>query len=369
MDKLTVLIVDDSVLYRRILANILADFTEVEVLGSAHSGKMALDKIRRLQPDVVTLDFEMPEMDGIQTLREIKKIDPYVQAVMISSHSESSVNSTVNAVEHGAFDFIEKPDSHDLVENKKYLYRQLKPIINVLVVKKNLQGGKRRKKGVQPVTAFSRREILGKKTEPVNEIRRRLRHIARGKCKVVALAISTGGPNALAKVIPQLPGNLRVPVLIVQHMPPVFTKALATSLENKSSVTVVEAQNNMEIKPATVYIAPGGKQMKVVSRDGSKFIRITDDPPVNNCRPSADYLFESVAEHYKDEALGVIMTGMGADGVRGLIEMNKHGVKIIAQDAKTCTVFGMPMEAIKAGVVDVVCPLDNIAEEIINSVR
>jgi two-component system chemotaxis response regulator CheB len=185
---------------------------------------------------------------------------------------------------------------------------------------------------------------------------------------VVAIGISTGGPNALAQMVPSLPGDLRTPVLIVQHMPPVFTAALAESLSKKSRLSVVEGAEGMTVSPKTVYIAPGGKQMMIEKSGFEVVIRITDAPPENNCKPSADYLFRSVADVYGSAALGVIMTGMGSDGVKGLLVMKEKGARVIAQDEATCTVYGMPMEAAKAGVPDIVVPLEKIADEIVSSV-
>src|SRR5215468_1243136 len=188
--------------------------------------------------------------------------------------------------------------------------------------------------------------------------------------EIVAIGVSTGGPQALTAVIPYLPANLAVPVVIVQHMPQTFTGALATSLNDKSIVTVVEGQHGQTLEAGMVYIAPGGKQMKIVQQNPRQApsLLMTDDPPENYCKPSVDYLFRSVAHLYANRALGVIMTGMGADGVRGLRLMKQHGAKILAQDAESCVVFGMPMEAIKAGVVDAVVPLGQLAAAIIQHV-
>jgi two-component system chemotaxis response regulator CheB len=186
------------------------------------------------------------------------------------------------------------------------------------------------------------------------------------KPEIVAIGASTGGPTALGEIISSLPGDFPVPVVVVQHMPPTFTAQLADTLNAKCAISVVEASDNLPVEKSTVYIAPGAKQMKI-ERDmqrARKVIRIVDDPPVNNCKPSASYLFESVAEVYQQNAIGVILTGMGQDGVSGLRKMKHHEAKVIAQDEQSSTIFGMPMEAIKAGVVDVVVPLKRIAGEI-----
>jgi two-component system chemotaxis response regulator CheB len=183
---------------------------------------------------------------------------------------------------------------------------------------------------------------------------------------IVALGVSTGGPQALAQVIPKLPTDLGVPIVIVQHMPPMFTAALAASLNGKSALKVVEGRPGQILEASTVYIAPGGKQMKVArpAPAAPLSLCITDDPPENYCRPSVDYLFRSVAQVYADRALGIIMTGMGADGVLGLRLMKRQGARVIAQDEASCVVFGMPMEAIKAGVVDAIVPLEQLASAI-----
>src|SRR5215467_4361630 len=204
-----------------------------------------------------------------------------------------------------------------------------------------------------------------------DDIVRRMQALqSKAPIEIVAIGISTGGPQALAEVIPHLPTHLAVPVVIVQHMPQTFTGALAASLNDKSVLTVVEGQNGQTLEAGMVYIAPGGKQMKIVreSPGQAPHLLMMDDPPENHCKPSVDYLFRSVAHLYGNRALGVIMTGMGADGVRGLRLMKQQGAKTLAQDAASCVVFGMPMEAIKAGVVDAVVPLGQLAVAIIQHI-
>ena len=191
----------------------------------------------------------------------------------------------------------------------------------------------------------------------------------KGRVELVVIGVSTGGPVALGQMIPQLPANLNLPVLIVQHMPPLFTHALAASLNAKSAIRVREAQDNDRLEPNVAYIAPGGKQMKVVpGLDGAKVLRITEDPPENNCRPAVDYLFRSVANYFPGKAVAVIMTGMGSDGTLGLRLLKRSGCFAIAQDESSCVVFGMPGEAIKAGVVDLVAPLGDIAPQICKAI-
>ncbi len=351
MNKLKALIIDDSVLYRKILSDALSAFPNVEVVGTAHNGRVGIDKIKKLSPDIITLDFEMPELNGIETLKEIKRQNLNVKAIMISSQTQKGAQVTIDALNAGAFDFIAKPEGNNFVENTKTLSKQLLPLIRTLSVQTRLKTS-----------------ILNRKTDLLQS-KKIEKTISTSPCKIVALGISTGGPTALANVIPKLPATLKVPLVLVQHMPPVFTKALADSLNKKSEVNVVEAEDGMKLTAGTVYIAPGAKQMKVEYKFGGNIIKITDAPHENNCKPSVDYLFRSISEVYKGGCLGVIMTGMGADGTKGLKIMKEYGVKVIAQDKASCVVFGMPMEAIKADVVDVIIPLDKIADEIIKSVK
>ncbi len=357
--KIKVLIVDDTVLYRKIIRDTLASFEEVDVVGTASNGKIALSQITALKPDLVTLDQEMPELNGVQTLRMLKAFNGKMPAtVMVSAHTTKDAAVTMQALELGAFDFITKPSGASMQSNITALERQFKPILQAYAVKSNL--------GRAPVVS---RKVPGETPPPGGSIdpetftgqaiQSNLRPEA------VAIGISTGGPKALAQVIPLLKTGLSQPVFIVQHMPAMFTKALADSLNEKSSLLVKEAENGEIVTRGRVYIAPGGKHMKVVkSLGGQVTIEITDDAPENFCKPAADYLFRSVADVYGKKTLGVIMTGMGRDGVKGLQVLKKKGAAVLAQDKKTSIVFGMPMEAIRAGVVDQVAPLSSLAGEI-----
>lgn len=367
--KIRVLVVDDTVLYRKALTDVLNLVTDVEVVGSANNGQIALNKIEQLKPDLITLDFEMPVMDGLQTLKELKKRKSDVAVVMVSAHTSAGAAVTMEALELGAYDFIAKPSCSTLEENRRNLLKQLRPVIQSVATRRILSQTLRRGRPT-PAPVKTVAPAVATPSAPLKAMTpgRTPRAFPAGHIELVALGISTGGPNALAKVIPSLPKGLRVPVVIVQHMPPVFTKALADSLDNKSAVHVKEAEQGESLQAGTVYIAPGGKQMKLQRGAQGLTIRLTDDPPENHCRPAADYLFRSVSTLSGNKALGVIMTGMGADGVLGLRLMKRRGSMVIAQDKASCVVFGMPMEAIKAGVTDVVLPLDRIGAEIIKMV-
>ena len=353
-----VLIVDDTVLYRKILSDVLSVIPGVEVVGTAANGKIALTKIDQFKPDMMTLDVEMPVMDGLATLRELQRAKKDVKVIMVSTLTREGATVTMKALELGAFDFIAKPSGSSLQDNRKSLMGQLRPVVQAVSMRKMLQ----------PALTRARIRHQVAKVRPATP----LRSVAApppGKVEIIAIGISTGGPNALAEVVPKLPKTLRVPVVVVQHMPPVFTKALADSLNQKSGLTVLEAAGGETLQGGNVYIAQGGKQMRVIKKAIGGVLELTDDPPENHCRPAADYLFRSIAQVYGNRALGVIMTGMGADGVKGLRLMKEKGAQVIAQDEASCVVFGMPMEAMKAGVVDTVTPLHAIATEITGRVK
>lgn len=361
---LRVLVVDDTIVYRKILSDVLSNIPDVEVVGTANNGRIALTRIESLKPDLITLDVEMPIMDGLTTLEEIKKKNLDVGVIMVSTLTKRGSQVTMRALELGAFDFITKPEYEKQEDNFQELTRTLTPKIKAYLrrieIKKALKKGEKvTNKG--ELDKFESKNNVYRKPEIIHRVE---------KSKIVAIGISTGGPNALATMLPMLPGNLGVPVVLVQHMPPVFTKSLAESLDAKCKLKVKEAEEGEVLQPNVVYIAPGGKQMKIVKGAGENVvIKITDDPPENNCKPSVDYLFRSVAKEYKSKATGVIMTGMGNDGTLGLKVMKSFGAVTIAQDAETCVVYGMPKIAIEAGVVDIIAPLDKIAEEIVKTVR
>lgn len=354
-----VLVVDDSILYRKTLKDILGAVEGVEVIDTAVNGVDALEKIARLKPDLVTLDVEMPEMDGLEVLRRLKQQRSESAVIMCSSLTSAGAATTIEALNHGAFDFIAKPDGPDRIRNTEEIRLQLKTRLAYFVARQKLRAitGGAAPAPAAPVRAAQTLSVPAVTAEPPRMVH---------KLEIVALGISTGGPSALTRIIPLLPGNLKVPVVVVIHMPPVFTATFAGSLGAKSRIRVLEAAEGQVIEPGAVYIAPGARQMKVVRHEltGRPVLRLTDDPPENFCKPSADYLFRSVADLYGGRALGVIMTGMGSDGVQGLKKMKQAGARVLAQDEKTCVVFGMPMEAIKAGVVDEVLPLEKIPERI-----
>jgi two-component system chemotaxis response regulator CheB len=284
-------------------------------------------------------------------------------AIMLSTLTQQGSEMTIKALELGAFDFVPKPDHGSMAENFEKVKQALLPMVNLLKRQK-LTRNKIKNKISDPCVAS--KPVI--RQAPIKTIQKRNRNTP---SEIVGIGISTGGPNALSAMIPKLPADLGAPVLIVQHMPPLFTKSLANSLNSKSKLKVKEAQDGDIIEIGKIYIAPGGKQMKIVAgADGiARKIKITDDPPINSCKPSADYLFASIAQHYVGRATGVIMTGMGSDGSEGLLQMKNTGSLIIAQDEPSCTVYGMPKKPIESGIADVIAPLDKIADEITRTVN
>ena len=370
--NLRVLVVDDTIVYRKAVSDIIEEIPGVELAGVAHNGKIAIAKIKSLKPDVLTLDIEMPQMNGIEVLAELKKHYPDVGAIMLSTLTAEGSHMTMRALDLGAFDFVLKPQASNQIEGKKEIRAALEPILKAFKNSKmgrGLIGKKTPLKGFGASTATSttRSTAQPRPLRPLGSGRT----TTRGKSEIVTIGISTGGPNALNQMMPKLPGNLGVPILIVQHMPPVFTKSLAASLDKKCAISVKEAENGENILPNVAYIAPGGKQMKLVAgTDGQhRRIKITDDPPENSCKPSVDYLFRSVGDYYVGRTTAVIMTGMGSDGTKGLeILKNKSGY-LIGQDEASCIVYGMPKAPAELGYLDAIVPLNKIADEIVKSVK
>ncbi len=361
---LRVLVVDDTVIFRKILSDALTDLPGVEVVGSAHHGKMALDRIKTLQPDLVTLDIEMPEMGGLEVLQALRSSGSDVGVIMVSSFTRRGSELTIRALELGAFDFITKSTEGDYAHNRENIRSALAPLIKAYAQRREIHAilhGVRAAPGLTAPPAI--KPVPRPETSQVSQLFQP--GIGKTRPDLVLIGVSTGGPSALAMVIPALPANLGVPVLIVQHMPPMFTRTLAESLDKQSALRVKEAEHDELALPNCVYIAPGGKQMKVaVGQGGKALIQISDDPPENNCKPSVDTLFRSAALHFPGRACAVIMTGMGNDGALGLRLIKRQPAQVIAQDEATCVVFGMPKEAIATGLVDVISPLDGIAGEI-----
>ncbi|MFQ5636911.1 MAG: chemotaxis response regulator protein-glutamate methylesterase [bacterium] len=342
-NPIKVLIVDDSALYRKIIRDVFAKDPRIEVLATAPNGQIALMKIARDCPHLITLDMEMPEMDGLATLRELKVKFPKVKTIVFSQHSERGAELTLKALKLGAVDFVTKPGSGgSLEENLNAIKSELLP--KVLALQEQLL----RHNKIKP-----RRFIQPFPSRPQFAPR-----------EVIAIGISTGGPNSLMTLFEQIPASLKQAILIVQHMPPLFTNKLAEQLHRVGSLPVHEAVQGEPILKGKAYIAPGDRHMEVVHDNGQKFIHLHQGPLENYCRPAVDVLFRSVAEVYGRRAVGVIMTGMGRDGFKGSQAMKPAGAPIIAQDEATSVVWGMPRFIVENKIADAVAPLDKMYETI-----
>ncbi|RMG93475.1 MAG: chemotaxis response regulator protein-glutamate methylesterase [Candidatus Dadabacteria bacterium] len=349
-----VLVVDDTIVYRKIVSDALAEIPGVEVVGTAANGKIALARAQNLLPDLLTLDLEMPVMDGLEVLRRLPEVCPNTAAIMVSTLTQRGGALTMRALELGALDFVPKPQEASAAVNRAFLRAELEKKIEVFRARRNALVRPRR----------STRPAPRPRTAPA-EAR------AWQGADVVAVGVSTGGPNALARLLPGFPADFGVPILVVQHMPPMFTASLAESLDRKCPLEVREARDGERVEPGRVLIAPGGFHLKVVAGvDGlSRILRLTRDPPEHAVRPAVDYLFRSVAQHFAGRAVGVVMTGMGRDGTEGLTRMKQNGCRTLVQDEATSVVWGMPGSAVEAGVADRVVPLDRLAEEIGRAVK
>jgi two-component system, chemotaxis family, protein-glutamate methylesterase/glutaminase len=350
MVKIRVLIVDDAVVIRRLLTEVLADDSALEVAVAA-SGHIALAKLDPFNPDVVILDVEMPEMNGLETLVAVRKLRPRLPVIMFSSLTERGARTTLEALSLGASDYITKPANVGSAVLAKQLVRQeLIPRIKALC----------RPTGLAP--------WVPARVPPPAAPKPRLMPGA-GLIDVVCIGVSTGGPNALAVLLPELPADLPVPIVIVQHMPPLFTKFLADRLNAQSSIKVEEASPGVTLEPGTAWLAPGNWHMAVERSGDSVVVRTQQGPPENSCRPAADVLFRSVVGVYGGRVLAVVLTGMGQDGLRGCELVKQAGGQVIVQDEATSVVWGMPGYVAQAGLADRVLGLDQIAEEIIRRVR
>lgn len=361
MEPLTVLVVDDTILYRKIVTDILADIPNVRVVGTAANGKIATMRLETIKPDLAILDIEMPQMDGLQVLEFIKEKKLPTKAIMLSSLTHAGSKQTIQALELGAFDFIPKPQTDSMEQNRKQLESELIRMVEAFDRHRKLR------RAIQLRLHLPQLQVTTQSQVPQRPVTRP----AQGPSTLILIGVSTGGPNALKQVLPRLPADLGVPVLVVQHMPPAFTRSLAESLNAQCQIPVYEAEQGQQLQPNQILIAPGGRQMGIRPGQvlGQYQISLTDDPPENGCRPSVDYLFRSAAQVYGGQVTTVIMTGMGCDGRLGVSLLRQKGAISIAQDQSTCVVYGMPKEVIEAGLADVVAPLDQIADLIVKSAR
>ena len=345
MPQISVLVVDDSVVIRRLVTDALQVEPDIRVVGTAPNGRVALAKIAQLAPDVVTLDIEMPEMDGLTTIKEIRKTHAKLPVIMFSTLSVSGGAATLEALSSGASDYVTKPANVGSVrESMASVREQLVPRIRALCGRRAPSAG-----AVRPV-------VTAAPSGPPRKI------------EVLTVGCSTGGPEALTSVLARMPADLPVPVVVVQHMPPVFTRLFAERLDRASQLTVTEATDGLTLQPGHVYIAPGDHHLEVVRTGTLTRTRLHDGPPECFCRPAVDVLFRSVAAAYRGAALGLVLTGMGQDGKRGSESLREAGSRVIAQDEATSVVWGMPGAIAGAGLAEAVLPLDQIGSAVLERI-
>ena len=352
MKRIKVLIVDDSALVRKMLGEILSSDPEIDVIGVAQDPFIAREKIKELNPDVLTLDVEMPRMDGLTFLTNLMRLRP-MPVVMVSSLTEQGAEVTLQALETGAVDFVTKPKidlANQLGEYSEELIAKVKMAARVNA---NLLASK--SSALEPPPKLSADAVLSKTP---------LKKHYRTTDRIIAIGASTGGTEAIKDVLIQMPPD-SPGIVITQHIPEAFSAAFAQRMNSVSAINVKEAQDNDQILPGHAFIAPGNAHLMLV-KDGAKYrCRLHDGPPVNRHRPSVDVLFRSVTQNAGPNAIGVILTGMGADGADGMLEMQRAGAQTIAQDEKTSVVWGMPGEAVKRGGVDTVLPLRKISAKLV----
>jgi two-component system chemotaxis response regulator CheB len=408
---ISVLVVDDSVVIRRLITEALASDRRIQVAGTASNGRIALTKVAQLRPDIVTLDIEMPVMDGLETLRNLRPRYPRLPIIMFSTLTASGATATLDALAAGATDYVTKPANVGSIrESIRSVREQLIPRIHALCAPQAraaspIQG---RPYGPGGGTFYGRRAgpptaggaALGERVSPPGPTRPRPgsgRRTAAGvpiptgtpgglvppagaapdgaqattverrtdRVDIVTIGCSTGGPDALSKLLRALPARLPVPIVVVQHMPPVFTRMFAERLDKTCALSVVEASDNLAITPGSVYIAPGDLHLEVVRRGNDVATRLHSGPPENFCRPAVDVLFRSVAKAYGKGALALVLTGMGQDGRKACELLHQAGAEIVAQDEATSVVWGMPGAVTNAGLADVVLPLEDLARHVV----
>jgi two-component system chemotaxis response regulator CheB len=365
MHVVRALVVDDSTIFRLLVSNTLSLLPDVSVVGRCRDGKSAIESIRIEKPDLVTLDVEMPIMGGLETMKEIRRLAQTeeafrkVRVVMLSSQTKEGADITIQSMNEGAMECIPKPNEGDVDANQESLKLNLGRAVEV--VRAQLEAlspsSKPKSAPIPPIRSMPPR---------IDAIAGPIPAKPRGfqKPQVICIGVSTGGPAALSTMLPELSLKTHLPILIVQHMPPGFTKSLAESLDKKCRHKAVEATEGELLENDRIYIAPGGRHMTVVEQGGTRKIALTDAPAENGCRPAVDVLFRSAAKIFGSNQLAIILTGMGSDGTLGGKVMKEKGVCVLVQDKASSVVWGMPGSAVDAGIADEVLPLMKIPESV-----
>ncbi len=386
MNRIRVLVVDDSVVVRRLISEVLNDDPLIEVIATASTGRLGVAKVNELRPDLVTLGIEMPEMNGLEALREIRKAHPRLPVIMFSTLTRAGATATLDALTLGASDYVTKPSKlGDAAEVMAAIRRDLTPKVHALcrpghVRRQNVIAAHPSQRAAAPTPppaagAAHPRAPLDQFRRPAAEapaphspapvVRRSVRS---GRVEAVLIGCSTGGPNALAAIWARLPRDLPVPVLITQHMPPTFTTLFAERLSKIGTLPVVEATDGTMLRPGAAVVAPGDHHLALDPHAPTGRVRLNQHPPVHSCRPAVDPMFRSAVGVFGGNVLAVILTGMGADGTDGCRAVHAAGGRVVVQDEASSVVWGMPGSVAHAGLADAVLPLDRIAEEIIQRV-
>jgi len=343
MLPIRILVVDDSVVIRKLLCETLSTDPELEVVGSAGDGHIALAKISQLLPDLITLDVEMPVMNGLEMLAELRKVYPKLPVIMFSTLTERGAAATLDALSLGASDYATKPSNTG------------SPAVAIEAIRAEL---------LPKIKALCARTSTKLKSLPPPRPAVRVRVPSNRRFEIVAIGTSTGGPNALAEVLPRIPKDFPVPIVVVQHMPPIFTRMLAERLASRSAISVEEGRAGVVLSPGHSWIAPGNFHMTVAGAGTNWHLELNQAPAEHSCRPAVDALFRSVAAVCRANVLGVVMTGMGSDGVLGAQHIREAGGEVIIQDESSSVVWGMPGLVYAAGQADAVYRLDQLAPEI-----
>jgi two-component system chemotaxis response regulator CheB len=354
MPPLRILVVDDSVVIRKVLSDTLASDPELQIVGIAGDGRIGLAKIAQLHPDLITLDVEMPVMNGLEALTQVRKLYPNLPVIMFSTLTERGAAATLDALSLGASDYVTKPsNTGSMSVAVERIRAELIPKIKALCA--------RRASRSTPAAPLP--------VPPLHPQRPRPSRVDHQPIEIVAIGTSTGGPNALAEVLPGIPKDFPVPIVAVQHMPPLFTKMLADRLASRCSIPVDEGASETTLTPGHAWLAPGNFHMTVKQAAAGGRLGLNQDPPENSCRPAVDVLFRSVASAYGPSTLAVVMTGMGSDGLLGSQKIVEAGGQVIVQDEASSVVWGMPGAVYNAGHADAAYPLSHIAGEITRRVR